>query len=70
MRTTLCSFFHSNHRFEEHPLPEAVIGASAGLPIGRAIKGSLKDILPDGFTVQMVGITPLTRIVSTGVTGL
>ncbi|WP_204287889.1 acetyl-CoA C-acetyltransferase [Microbispora amethystogenes] len=35
-------------------MPEAVIVATARSPIGRAFKGSLKDIRPDDLTVQMV----------------
>jgi acetyl-CoA C-acetyltransferase len=35
-------------------MPEAVIVATARSPIGRASKGSLKDIRPDDLTVQMV----------------
>lgn len=35
-------------------MPEAVIVATARSPIGRATKGSLKDIRPDDLTVQMV----------------
>ncbi len=35
-------------------MPEAVIVAAARSPIGRAFKGSLKDIRPDDLTVQMV----------------
>jgi acetyl-CoA C-acetyltransferase len=35
-------------------MPEAVIVATARSPIGRAGKGSLKDIRPDDLTVQMV----------------
>jgi acetyl-CoA C-acetyltransferase len=33
---------------------EAVIVATARSPIGRAGKGSLKDMRPDDLTVQMV----------------
>jgi acetyl-CoA C-acetyltransferase len=36
-------------------MPEAVIVATARSPIGRAFKGSLKDIRPDDLTVQMIG---------------
>ncbi|MEO3822435.1 acetyl-CoA C-acetyltransferase [Actinomadura sp. B10D3] len=36
-------------------MPEAVIVATARSPIGRAFKGSLKDIRPDDLTAQMVG---------------
>src|SRR5665647_186131 len=36
------------------PMPEAVIVSTARSPIGRAFKGSLKDIRPDDLTVQMV----------------
>ncbi|MBE3011554.1 acetyl-CoA C-acetyltransferase [Microbispora sp. NEAU-D428] len=35
-------------------MPEAVIVATARSPIGRAFKGSLKNIRPDDLTVQMV----------------
>ncbi|EME19162.1 acetyl-CoA C-acetyltransferase [Rhodococcus triatomae] len=35
-------------------MPEAVIVATARTPIGRAVKGSLKDLRPDDLTVQMV----------------
>ncbi|GAA4695784.1 acetyl-CoA C-acetyltransferase [Pseudonocardia yuanmonensis] len=35
-------------------MPEAVIVAAARSPIGRARKGSLKDMRPDDLTVQMV----------------
>jgi acetyl-CoA C-acetyltransferase len=35
-------------------VPEAVIVATARSPIGRAFKGSLKDIRPDDLTVQMI----------------
>jgi acetyl-CoA C-acetyltransferase len=35
-------------------MPEAVIVATARSPIGRASKGSLKDIRPDELTVQML----------------
>ncbi len=35
-------------------MPEAVIVATARSPIGRAGKGSLKDMRPDDLTVQMV----------------
>ncbi len=35
-------------------MPEAVIVATARSPIGRAAKGSLKDLRPDDLTVQMV----------------
>jgi len=35
-------------------MPEAVIVAAARSPIGRAFKGSLKDVRPDDLTVQMV----------------
>ncbi|SDH21493.1 acetyl-CoA C-acetyltransferase [Sinosporangium album] len=35
-------------------MPEAVIVAAARSPIGRAFKGSLKDIRPDDLTAQMV----------------
>ena len=35
-------------------MPEAVIVATARSPIGRAGKGSLKDVRPDDLTLQMV----------------
>ncbi|GAA4522899.1 MULTISPECIES: acetyl-CoA C-acetyltransferase [Nonomuraea] len=35
-------------------MPEAVIVATARSPIGRAFKGSLKDMRPDDMTVQMI----------------
>lgn len=35
-------------------MPEAVIVSMARSPIGRAFKGSLKDLRPDDLTVQMV----------------
>jgi acetyl-CoA acetyltransferase len=35
-------------------MPEAVIVATARSPIGRAFKGSLKDLRPDDLAVQMV----------------
>ncbi|TQN32907.1 acetyl-CoA C-acetyltransferase [Haloactinospora alba] len=35
-------------------MPEAVIVATARSPIGRAFKGSLKDIRPDDLTAQLV----------------
>src|SRR5581483_1762693 len=35
-------------------MPEAVIVATARSPIGRAVKGSLKDMRPDELTAQMV----------------
>ncbi|MGV9303709.1 acetyl-CoA C-acetyltransferase [Nonomuraea sp. NPDC003727] len=35
-------------------MPEAVIVATARSPIGRAFKGSLKEIRPDDLTVQMI----------------
>jgi acetyl-CoA C-acetyltransferase len=35
-------------------MPEAVIVSTARSPIGRAFKGSLKDLRPDDLTVQMV----------------
>lgn len=36
-------------------MPEAVIVATARSPIGRAFKGSLKDIRPDDLAAQIVG---------------
>ncbi|GAB2526236.1 acetyl-CoA C-acetyltransferase [Nocardiopsis aegyptia] len=36
-------------------MPEAVIVATARSPIGRAFKGSLKDLRPDDITAQIVG---------------
>ena len=35
-------------------MPEAVIVSTARSPIGRANKGSLKDMRPDDLTAQMV----------------
>jgi acetyl-CoA C-acetyltransferase len=35
-------------------MPEAVIVSTARSPIGRAFKGSLKDMRPDDLTVQMI----------------
>src|SRR5581483_11310598 len=35
-------------------MPEAVIVAAARSPIGRAFKGSLKDVRPDDITAQIV----------------
>ena len=35
-------------------MPEAVIVSTARSPIGRAVKGSLKDMRPDDLAVQMV----------------
>lgn len=35
-------------------MPEAVIVSTARSPIGRAGKGSLKEMRPDDLTVQMV----------------
>lgn len=35
-------------------MPEAVIVSTARSPIGRAVKGSLKDLRPDDLAVQMV----------------
>ncbi|GAA2604595.1 acetyl-CoA C-acetyltransferase [Actinomadura fulvescens] len=35
-------------------MPEAVIVATARSPIGRAFKGSLKDLRPDDLTAQMI----------------
>ncbi len=35
-------------------MPEAVIVATARSPIGRAFKGSLKEVRPDDLTVQMI----------------
>ena len=35
-------------------MPEAVIVSTARSPIGRAFKGSLKDIRGDDLTVQMI----------------
>ncbi|GHD30316.1 acetyl-CoA C-acetyltransferase [Nocardiopsis kunsanensis] len=36
-------------------MPEAVIVATARSPIGRAFKGSLKDMRPDDLTTQVIG---------------
>jgi len=35
-------------------MPEAVIVATARSPIGRAVKGSLREMRPDDLAVQMV----------------
>src|SRR5688500_4604932 len=35
-------------------MPEAVIVGTARTPIGRAFKGSLKDLRPDNLTAQMI----------------
>src|ERR687884_1139879 len=35
-------------------MPEAVIVSAARSPIGRAFKGSLKDVRPDDLTVEIV----------------
>ena len=35
-------------------MPEAVIVSAVRSPIGRAMKGSLKDIRPDDLATQMV----------------
>ena len=43
-----------NPRREEPLMPEAVIVATARPPIGRAYKGSLRDLRPDDLAVQMV----------------
>ncbi|MET8307806.1 acetyl-CoA C-acetyltransferase [Micromonospora sp. NPDC005173] len=42
-------------------MPEAVIVATARSPIGRAFKGSLKDVRPDDLTAQMLRVA-LTKI--------
>ncbi|MFI9782239.1 acetyl-CoA C-acetyltransferase [Kitasatospora sp. NPDC051984] len=36
-------------------MPEAVIVSAARSPIGRAFKGSLKDVRPDDLTAQIIG---------------
>ncbi|WP_327680209.1 acetyl-CoA C-acetyltransferase [Kitasatospora sp. NBC_00458] len=36
-------------------MPEAVIVSAARSPIGRAFKGSLKDVRPDDLTAQVIG---------------
>jgi acetyl-CoA C-acetyltransferase len=36
------------------PVPEAVLVAAARSPIGRAVKGSLKDVRPDDLVAQMI----------------
>jgi acetyl-CoA C-acetyltransferase len=41
------------HR-SESPVPEAVLVAAARSPIGRAVKGSLKDVRPDDLVAQMI----------------
>ena len=35
-------------------MPEAVIVSTARTPIGRAFKGSLKDVRPDDLSVQVI----------------
>ena len=35
-------------------MPEAVVVATARSPIGRAFKGSLKDVRPDDLTAQII----------------
>src|SRR5215467_7559155 len=42
------------HRSELLPMPEAVIVSAARTPIGRANKGSLKDMRPDDLTAGIV----------------
>ncbi|GGN58953.1 acetyl-CoA acetyltransferase [Streptomyces kronopolitis] len=42
-------------------MPEAVIVSAARSPIGRAFKGSLKDVRPDDLTAQIIG-TALAKI--------
>src|SRR5581483_3971593 len=44
----------SARRTKELPMPEAVIVATARTPIGRAFKGSLKDVRPDDLAVTAV----------------
>jgi acetyl-CoA C-acetyltransferase len=39
---------------KELPMPEAVIVATARSPIGRAFKGSLKDVRPDDLTATII----------------
>ena len=39
---------------EEDPVTEAVIVATTRTPIGRAFKGSLKQVRPDDLSVQVV----------------
>ena len=35
-------------------MPEAVLVSAARSPIGRAVKGSLKDVRPDDLVAQMI----------------
>src|SRR5687767_8480135 len=44
----------AHRRAQGAAMPEAVIVATARSPIGRANKGSLKDLRPDDLTVQVV----------------
>ncbi|WP_213571429.1 acetyl-CoA C-acetyltransferase [Rhodococcus sp. USK13] len=50
-------------------MPEAVIVSTARSPIGRAMKGSLKDIRPDDLTVQMVAAA-LAKVPALGPTDI
>src|SRR5699024_12444962 len=43
-----------HHHQRTKNMPEAVIVATARSPIGRAFKGSLKDMRPDDLTTQVV----------------
>jgi acetyl-CoA C-acetyltransferase len=43
-------------------MPEAVIVATARSPIGRAFKGSLKDIRPDDLTAFIVYIIMIIKL--------
>src|SRR4029453_547155 len=43
-----------SHLERPQSMPEAVIVSTARSPIGRAVKGSLKDMRPDDLAVQMV----------------
>ena len=40
-------------------MPEAVIVSAARTPIGRAFKGSLKDVRPDDLAAQVVEPAPV-----------
>ena len=41
-------------------MPEAVIVSATRSPIGRAFKGSLKDLRPDDITAQIIKAVPMT----------
>src|SRR5207237_9552285 len=42
------------NRREESSMPEAVVVATARSPIGRAMKGSLKELRPDDLTATII----------------